>query len=190
MLKILIIGSSYSIKNTFAKKFNNEKIKFINFRELWNLRNIDNFDIIILSGFHHEISRIQIKNLNNYIFDYKKFIDYLISKTNKLILIATFIPSKKSFSRVVYFYVNLLNDINYNKKIVVYSFKKIMDDKLKNTILGKLLNIMKIETTLQNDLIYNTDKFIYKKIKKPNFYFLNFTRTVFIERLLRLFDVD
>ena len=65
-----------------------------------------------------------------------------------------------------------------------------MDDRLKNTILGKLLNIMKIETTLQNDLIYNTDKFIYKKIKKPNFYFLNFTRTVFIERLLRLFDVD
>ncbi len=190
MLKILIIGSSYSIKNTFVKKFNNEKIKFINFRKLWNLRNIDKFDIIILSGFHHKISKIQIKNLDNYVFDYKKFIDYLTSKTNKLILISTFIPRKKSFSRVVYFYVNLLNDVNYNKKIVVYSFKKIMDDKLKNTLFGKLLNILKIETTTQNDLIYNTDKFIYKKIKKPNFHFLKFTRAVFIERLLRLFDVD
>lgn len=190
MLKILIVGSSYSIKNTFAKKFNNEKIKFINFRELWNLRNIDKFDIIILSGFHHEISGIQIKNLNNYIFDYKKFVDYLISKTNKLILIATFIPRKKSFSRVVYFYVNLLNDINYNKKIVVYSFKKIMDDKLKNSLVGKLLNILKIETTTQNNLINNTNEFVYTKIKKPKFIFLKYTRTVFIERLTRLFDVD
>ena len=95
MLKILIIGSSYSIKNTFAKKFNNEKIKFINFRKIWNLRNLDKFDIIILSGFHHKIFQLQLKNLNNYIFDYKNFIKYLISKTNKLILISTFIPKKK-----------------------------------------------------------------------------------------------
>ena len=190
MLKILIIGSSYSIKNTFAKKFNNEKIKFINFRKIWNLRNLDKFDIIILSGFHHKIFQLQLKNLNNYIFDYKNFIRYLISKTNKLILISTFIPKKKSFSRVVYFYVNILNDFVNNKKVVVLSFKKIMDDKLKNSLVGKLLNILKIETTTQNNLINNTNEFVYTKIKKPKFIFLKYTRTVFIERLTRLFDVD
>ena len=65
-----------------------------------------------------------------------------------------------------------------------------MDDKLKNSLVGKLLNILKIETTTQNNLINNTNEFVYTKIKKPKFIFLKYTRTVFIERLTRLFDVD
>ena len=34
MLKILIIGSSYSIKEVFSKKYENEKISYVNFRKL------------------------------------------------------------------------------------------------------------------------------------------------------------
>ena len=58
-----------------------------------------------------------------------------------------------------------------------------MDDKIKNSLLGRILNIFKIETTMQNDLIYN-------KTNNPKFFFLKFTRTIFIERLTRLFDID
>ena len=69
-----------------------------------------------------------------------------------------------------------------------YLFKKLWMIN-KNSLVGKLLNILKIEPP-QNNLINNTNEFVYTKIKKPKFIFLKYTRTVFIERLTRLFDVD
>ena len=59
MAKILIIGSSYSIKNTFAKKYINDDIFYLNFRDVWKKREIDKYDLIILSGFHRSITHIK-----------------------------------------------------------------------------------------------------------------------------------
>ena len=74
MGKILIIGSSYSIKNTFSKKFLNENVQFINFRTIWNKRKIPTYDIIILSGYHHKLLKYDLDNFNEYVRNYYKFI--------------------------------------------------------------------------------------------------------------------
>ena len=55
MRKILIIGSSFTIKETFSKKFINDQVNFCNFRDCWENRNLDFYDVIVLSGYHHII---------------------------------------------------------------------------------------------------------------------------------------
>ena len=84
MLKVLIIGSSYSIKKIFAKKYENHNVHYVSFRKLWENRSIDKFDIIILSGFHFKILNSKINLVNNYIDDYYEFINFLSKKTKKI----------------------------------------------------------------------------------------------------------
>ena len=50
MLKILIIGSSQVIKDTFKKKYKSFDIKFVKFRELWKKRNISKFTEHVLNS--------------------------------------------------------------------------------------------------------------------------------------------
>ena len=188
MNKILIIGSSYSIKSTFAKKFYNHKIIFINFRQIWNYKDIENFDVIILSGFHQKILKKNLKDLDKYIDDYLKFTLFLKSKADQLFFISTFIPSKKSFSRVVYFYNHLLTSLVENKRINVLSFPKIVDKNFKKKTIFKILNLFKIRFTNQDDLINNTENYILKNVPKPRFFFLRIPRNMLIERFLRLLD--
>ena len=124
MKKILIIGSSYSIKDTFSKKFNSYSITYLNFRDAWLLNKFGTYEKILVSGFHHKQINNKYLNFYEYIFDYLKFVENLKLNCNKLILVSTFIPKKISFSRVVFFYKILLDNILTKKNINFFCFKK------------------------------------------------------------------
>jgi len=190
MSKILIIGSSYTIKNTFKKKYLIDELTFLDFRQLWDKRELQQFDKIILSGFHRKILNKNKNIINTYIEEYNNFIIYLLNHCTELYLISTFIPNKISFSRVVYFYQNLVIKIFSYKNIFVLSFPKIIDSSFKEKISYKILNIFKINFTEQNYLIKYTEEFILKQISKPRYFFLKIPRNMFLERLLRILDVN
>ena len=190
MSKILIIGSSYTIKNTFKKKYLIDELTFLDFRQLWDKRELQQFDKIILSGFHRKILNKNKNIINTYIEEYNNFIIYLLNHCTELYLISTFIPNKISFSRVVYFYQNLVIKIFSYKNIFVLSFPKIIDSSFKEKISYKILNIFKINFTEQNYLIKYTEEFILKQISKPRYFFLKIPRNMFLERLLRILVVN
>jgi hypothetical protein len=188
--KILIIGSSYTIKSTFKKKYLIDELTFIDFRQLWNKRELQQFDKIILSGFHRKILNKNKYIINTYIEEYNDLILYLLKHCTELYLISTFIPNKVSFSRVVFFYQNLLIKIFSYKNMYVLSFPKIIDSGFKEKISYKILNFFKISLTEQDYLIKHTEKFILKQISKPRYFFLKIPRNMFLERLLRILDVN
>lgn len=190
MSKILIIGSSYTIKSTFKKKYLIDELTFIDFRQLWNKRELQQFDKIILSGFHRKILNKNKYIINTYIEEYNDLILYLLKHCTELYLISTFIPNKVSFSRVVFFYQNLLIKIFSYKNMYVLSFPKIIDSGFKEKISYKILNFFKISLTEQDYLIKHTEKFILKQISKPRYFFLKIPRNMFLERLLRILDVN
>ena len=94
MKKILIIGSSYSVRDTFSKKFNNSSISYLNFREAWLNKKIETYEIILVSGFHHEQINRKFSYFEEYILNYLKFLQNLKLNCNQLVLISTFIPEK------------------------------------------------------------------------------------------------
>lgn len=190
MSKILIIGSSYSIKDTFTKKFNSETLTFLNFRDAWHKKEVSMYDIIILSGFHQNKVKESFLDFEKYVIEYFNFILFLESKTKKLILISTYIPSKLSFSRVVFFYKSLLSLVFNNTKIKIISFKKILHENNKDFFLLKFMKFLGIKFTEQQDIIENTEKFYLKKIPNTTFINLTIRRNMFIERFLRIFDYD
>ena len=190
MSKILIIGSSYTIKSTFKKKYLIDELTFMDFRQLWNKRELQQFDKIILSGFHRKILNKNKYIINTYIEEYNDLILYLLKHCTELYLISTFIPNKVSFSRVVFFYQNLLIKIFSYKNMYVLSFPKIIDSGFKEKISYRILNFFKISLTEQDYLIKHTEKFILKQISKPRYFFLKIPRNMFLERLLRILDVN
>ena len=190
MSKILIIGSSYTIKSTFKKKYLIDELTFVDFRQLWDKRELQQFDKIILSGFHRKILNKNKYITNTYIEEYNDLIVYLLKHCTELYLISTFIPNKISFSRVVFFYQNLLIKIFSYKNMYVLSFPKIIDSGFKKKISYKILNFFKISLTEQDYLIKHTEKFILKQISKPRYFFLKIPRNMFLERLLRILDVN
>lgn len=189
MSKILIIGSSYSIKDTFTKKYINYNINFINFRKVWKNREISDYDIIIISGFDQKKISNNIKDIDQYINDYIVFVKTLKNKTKKIFLVSTFIPPNRSFSRVVYFYQKVVTNLKDFENIKILTFKKILTEKLKSNFFFKLLILMGISFTDQKELIKNTNNYLLKDIPKPKFFFLNVKRFMFFERILRIFDV-
>lgn len=190
MSKILIIGSSYTIKSTFKKKYLIDELTFLNFRQLWDKRELQQFDKIILSGFHRKILSKNINIINTYIEEYNDFIIYLLKHCTELYVISTFIPNKISFSRVVFFYQNLLIKIFSYKNTFVLSFPKIIDSSIKEKLIYKILNFFKISFTEQDYLIKHTEKFILKQVSKPSYFFLKIPRNMFLERFLRILDVN
>ena len=190
MSKILIIGSSYTIKSTFKKKYLIDELTFLDFRQLWDKRELQQFDKIILSGFHRKILNKNKYIINTYIEEYNDLIVYLLKHCTELYLISTFIPNKISFSRVVFFYQNLLIKIFSHKNLYVLSFPKIIDSSFKEKISYKILNFFKISLTEQDYLIKHTEKFILKQISKPRYFFLKIPRNMFLERFLRILDVN
>ena len=188
MLKILIVGSSYPIKNIFAKKYEDHDIHYVGFRNLWKNRSITKFDIIILSGFHFEILKSNTTLLNNYINDYSEFISFLLKNSKKIFVISTFIPKNISYSRTVYFYFKLSSIIINNENINILSFKKINDDRFNKTMVKKFLDIFNTKFTQPDELIRNTLKFKIENLNNPSFFFLQIPRSKIIERFLRLLD--
>tara|TARA_B100000989_G_C19508412_1_gene457636 strand:- start:572 stop:1144 length:573 start_codon:yes stop_codon:yes gene_type:complete len=190
MGKILIIGSSYSIKDTFSKKFFDKNVSYIGFREAWKKKDIGYHDKIILSGFHHDFTKYSFKKLNAYINDYCNFIERLTKKSDKILLICTYVPKQISFSRVVFFYYNISKNLINNNSINIISFKKILDNNFKNSTTYKILKLFKFKFTDQHDLINNTEIYFLKKVNKPRFFFIFLKRIMFLERISRLFDID
>ena len=78
MSKILIIGSSYTIKSTFKKKYLIDELTFLDFRQLWDKRELQQFDKIILSGFHRKILDKNKNIIKTYIDEYNYFVIYQV----------------------------------------------------------------------------------------------------------------
>ena len=190
MSKILIIGSSYTIKSTFKKKYLYDELTFLDFRHLWDKRELKQFDKIILSGFHRKILNKSNNIVNIYIDEYNNFIIYLLKHCTELYLISTFIPNKISFSRIVFFYQSLLIKIFSYKNVFILSFPKIINSSFKEKIIYKILKFFKISLTEQDYLIKHTEKFILKDVSKPKYFFLKIPRNMFLERLLRILDIN
>lgn len=190
METILIIGSSYSIKDTFKKKFNNQSVTFLSFREIWSGYQMKKYDIIILSGFHHYKICAKYTYYINYIKQYYDFILEIEKNCNKLFVISTFIPSKISFSRVVYFYREISKRIINRRKIKIISFKKILFKGNKNIFYLKILQIIGYEFTNQEDLVNNLNQFILNRVPNTKFYFIKIRKKLIFERLLRFLDYD
>jgi hypothetical protein len=188
MKKVLIIGSSYSIKNTFSKKYIKDDVYFANFREIWSNREVENFDIIVISGFHQEITKNKFNDFEKYVDDYVTFINHLKNNSKKIFLISTFIPHRRSFSRVVFFYYSLVNKIINYDDIFIISFKKIINEELKKKNFFKILKLFNLEFTEENILINFTEKYYLTNIPKPRFFLLKIRRTMIIERILRILD--
>ena len=71
--KILIIGKGSDIVKTFYYVYKNNQVSNISFREAWkNPNQIKKFDIILLSGFHHDICRLSEAKFLSYVKLLKK----------------------------------------------------------------------------------------------------------------------
>jgi hypothetical protein len=188
MKNVLIIGSSYSIKSVFSKKFSNHSLNFINFRKAWKKKKFNNYDLIIISGFHHNSINDNFSKIYEYIIQYSIFVLRLENYCKELFLISTYIPSKISFSRVVFFYKKLLEIIISRKKIKIVSFKKIIDDKNKDNFFFKILMYLGFKFIKQIDIINNYNNFVLKKVPDPIFFFIKIKKNMIFERAIRLFD--
>jgi hypothetical protein len=188
MKNVLIIGSSYSIKSVFSKKFSNHSLNFVNFRKAWKKKKFNNYDLIIISGFHHNSINDNFSKIYEYIIQYSIFVLRLENYCKELFLISTYIPSKISFSRVVFFYKKLSEIIIRRKKIKIISFKKIIDEKNKDNFILKILMYIGFKFIKQTDVTNNYKNFFLKKIPDPIFFFIRIKKKMIIERVIRLFD--
>ena len=129
---ILLIGKSVIIKKAFYNFYKNKKIKNLSFRKSWNnLDLIGNFENIIISGFHFNICNMSKHELDKYILKYFNYICKISGKSKRVYLISTNLDLSHSFSRVVYFYYNLLKKIRKNRRIEVLTFKYIYGNEKK-----------------------------------------------------------
>ena len=187
--KILIIGKGSDIVKTFYYVFKNNQVSNISFREAWkNPKQIKKFDIILLSGFHHDICKLSEKKFFSYVNKYFNFINLLKKKSNEVYLISTDLSVKKSISRVVFFYYLLNKKISLKKNIRIISFHTIVGTKKKisEKIKMKILKTLKIKSLYYKDM----KKIVSKKQRYNNnfikFYLTKFPRPRYLDRLLRL----
>ena len=192
--KILIIGSSYSIKRAFSDIYSLKyTIDYINFRDSWrNPKSIKQYELIIVSGFHFFICYLSLASLANYIDKYIKYLNNIRTKCKKTILIITFVKSKNSLSRVVFFYYNLLLTLKNSfliKNFNILTFRKvhfINNNNFYQIFLKKILESKFFKFNHINYFKKNIDKYKLKKLQKINFIFVKFPRTRLIDRILRL----
>ena len=184
--KTLLIGKSLIIKKAIFYLFKNKKIKNLSFRKSWNnLDLIGNFENIIISGFHFNICNMSKHELDKYILKYFNYICKISGKSKRVYLISTNLDLSHSFSRVVYFYYNLLKKIRKNRRIEVLTFKYIYGNEKKYHEKLKIfiLKFLGYEIIHFNNL--NKNKFPKKKPIK--FYLIKLPRPRFFDRLIRLF---
>lgn len=192
--KILIIGSSYSIKKAFSDIYSLKySIDYINFRDSWrNPKSIKQYELIIVSGFHFFICYISLASLAIYIDKYVKYLNNIRTKCKKTILITTYVKSKNSFSRVVFFYYNLLLTLKNRsliKKFNILTFRKIHFINNNNFYQTFLKKILESKFFKFNNIDYfkrNINKYKLKKVQKTDFIFIKLPRTRLVDRILRL----
>ena len=194
--KILIIGSGKDIQHTFKFIFHNHEIKTIGFRYAWkNHKKINKTNKILLSGFDHNMCSMKYLDFLTYIKNYYKFILNIKKKCDVLYVVSTDLNIKLSISRVVYFYLKIVNLIkqnykNNNIKIIMFDTIVGTRNNLPNKIKISLFNILKIKKIYykQIKLLINNN-FLSKRFK-IKFYLIKFPRKRITDRLLRLvFDL-
>lgn len=187
--KTLLIGKSLIIKKAIFSLFKNHKITNLSFRKSWTKPNsIKKFKYIIVSGFHFDICKMQKRELDKYVIEYFQYINKIKKKCQKVYLICTDMNFSYSFSRVVYFYFNLLKKIRKDRKLEVLSFKYLYSDEknIMNSIKIFILKILGYDLLLYKDLKKGVNTSLFNK-KKIKFYFIKLPRTRFFDRLIRLF---
>ena len=188
--KTLLIGKSLIIKKAIFYLFKNKKIKNLSFRKTWNnLDLIGNFENIIISGFHFNICNMSKHELDKYILKYFNYICKISGKSKRVYLISTNLDLSHSFSRVVYFYYNLLKKIKKNKRIEVLTFKYIYGNEKKNHEKLKIfiLKFLGYKITHYKNLSKNINKNKFNEKKIIKFYLIKLPRSRFFDRLIRLF---
>ena len=189
MKNVLIIGTGADIVKTFYYVFKNNQVSNISFREIWaDPERVDNFDTIILSGFHYEICKLSKSKLINYVKEYENFISELKKKCENFYLVSSDLSINKSISKVVFFYYNLINNISLDKEIKILSFHTIVghDEGIKNKIKISTLRILNIETMHFKKMVEIISDQKNNKINFIKFYFIDFPRPRSIDRILRL----
>ena len=189
--KITIIGQSNDLVKTFNYFFKGKILKNISFRKAWkNLNLVKNSEIIVISGFHHEICNLSNSKLKVYINNYHSFLLKLKNKCSNVYIISTDLKFKYSLSRVLYFYYLLNQKIQKRDNLNIVSFETIYG--FERGLLGKIkifiykfLNInifhyKKINIKFQN----SKKKIITKKIK---FFLIKIPRSRKTDRLIRFF---
>lgn len=188
MFNILSIGSSKVIKKFISKKFENDNIEYISFRESWKGITKSNHDIIIVSGFHFRITSMRLKKFELYINDYFEYLRHLSIKCKQIYLISTDLKLNTSYSRVVYFYFLLIKKIKFqNLDIKILAFNSLLNlnqDKIKiliYKILNKNFHTDYLTKKSLEDLLLN-------KLSEVDFKSMFLPRTRNIDRLIRIFD--
>lgn len=186
---ILVIGKGRDIVKTFYYVFKNNQVTNISFRAAWNdPKRIRNFDVIILSGFHHNICKLSIKEFFNYITEYMNFIYQMKKKCNNFYLVSTDLSINKSVSRVVYFYYILNKKINLKKDIRIISFHTIIGHEKKKISKIKvfLMKLLKIKTFNYKDMTKKISQIERYENRYTKFYLINYPRPRVIDRIARL----
>ena len=187
---ILLIGKSAIIKKIFYNFYKNKKIQNLSFRKSWdNLNLIENFEYIVVSGFHFDICKMKKYELDKYIIKYSNYIHRISGKCKKVYLICTDLNLSHSFSRVVYFYYNLLKKLKKNKYVEILSFKTLygIEKKTHQKLKILILKFIGVKIVHYKNLtkILNKNKLSKKKLIK--FYFIKIPRSRNFDRLIRLF---
>mgnify|MGYP001146809325 CR=1 FL=1 len=188
--KTLLIGKSLIIKKAIFYFFKNKKIKNLSFRKSWNnLNSIGNFEYIIVSGFHFEICKIKKYELDKYILKYSNYIHRISGKCKKVYLICTDLNLSHSFSRVVYFYYNLLKKLKKNKYVEILSFKTLygIEKKSHQKLKILILKFIGVKIVHYKNLTKILNKYKLSKKKIIKFYLIKVPRSRNFDRLIRLF---
>ena len=188
--KTLLIGKSLIIKKAIFYLFKNKKIKNLSFRKSWdNLKLIGNFEYIIVSGFHFDICKMTKHELDKYILKYSNYISRINKKCKKVYLVCTDLNLGHSYSRVVYFYYNLLKKLKKNKKIKVLDFEYLYGGEEKNHDKLKIfiLKCLNYKITHYKNLNKSLTGNQFLKTKPIKFYLIKLPRPRFFDRLIRLF---
>lgn len=188
MFNVLLVGSSKIIKKFINKKFDKDNIEYISFRESWKEITKSNYDIIIVSGFHFEITSMRLKKFEFYIDDYFEYLKNLSIKCKQIYLVSTDLKLNISYSRIVYFYFLLIKKIKFqNLDIKILAFNSLLDlnqNKIK-ILIYKILKKKFHTDYLKNK---NLEELLLNDVSEIDFKSMLFPRTRNIDRLMRIFD--
>ena len=188
--KVLIIGNSEDIVKTFYYVFKNNQVTNVSFRKTWNnLRFLKKYDIIIFSGFHHNICKLNYKNFLNYTKRYIKFIYEVRKKTKYFYLISTDLSIEYSTSRIVFFYHLINKEIKLRKGIKIISFDTIIGHKndLSSKIKISLFKVLRIKTLYYKKMVKKINNAGLIKNRSIKFYLIKRPRSRLADRIMRLF---
>lgn len=192
----LILGKSNKFIKIIKNYYKFNKITILGWREI-KLKKIKNkFNYIFVCGFDY---RSFNNNLNTFkqknIFHPYKQIKLSANKYTKIIYIDTFGSSKFTFSRYEYAkkYLGYLISKNFKNKyifscdVIKHNNSILIYGNFFYKLVFRILIFLKIVKSVELKDIFEMDNVDIKYIPKPKF--LKFSRSLFIDRLLRLLSI-